>query len=247
MVLTFRSFKKIRSYPLMRGNTKNYLQKGKGMIINRPLCATTVIVFFMFMAAGVAAKTVKIGDQDAKLDLPSNAKASLVLVPGHAGLSDRDPLQRAKIKYVEKGFAVISIDKKTNLKAAMKYASETAKPVYVAAVSSGVSRLAGAIAAPWFRAQKLVLVSGDLGSVLEKVGSPDKLPPTLVIHHRLDRCSNTSPTQVDKFQKWGGSKVTVHWMIGGSNSGDSCGAQSYHGLADLDDEVVNTITRFLEQ
>jgi hypothetical protein len=107
--------------------------------------------------------------------------------------------------------------------------------------------LAGAIAAPWFRAQKLVLVSGNLDSVREKVGSPDKLPPTLVIHHRLDRCSNTSPNQVDRFQQWGGSKVSVHWMMGGSNSGDSCGPQSYHGLADLDEEVVNTITSFLEK
>ena len=217
------------------------------MNINRPLFVTTVLAFFIFTSAGVGAQTVKIGDQEAKLDLPSNAKASLVLVPGNAGLSDRDPLQRAKMKYVEKGFAVLSIDKKTKIRAAMKYASETAKPVSIAAVSSGVSRLAGAIAAPWFRAQKLVLVSGNLDSVREKVGSPDKLPPTLVIHHRLDRCSNTSPNQVDRFQQWGGSKVSVHWMMGGSNSGDSCGPQSYHGLADLDEEVVNTITSFLEK
>ena len=217
------------------------------MITHRRLFVAFVIVFFIFTTAGVVAETVKVGGKDAKLDLPSYAKASLVLVPGNAGLSDRDPLQRAKMKYVGKGFAVLSIDKQTNIRAAMKYASETAKPIFFAAVSSGVSRLAGAIAAPWFRAKKLVLVSGNLDSVREKVGNSDKLPPTLVIHHRLDRCSNTSPTQVDRFQQWGGSKVTVHWMIGGSNSGDSCGAQSYHGLADLDDEVVNTITSFLEK
>ncbi len=247
MVLTYSLMKKASSYPLARGNTRNYLQKGKGMITNRPLFVTTVIVFFIFTTAGVVAKTVKIGGKDAKLDLPSNAKASLVLVPGNAGLSDRDPLQRAKMKYVGKGFAVLSIDKKTEIRAAMKYASESAKPVFIAAVSSGVSRLAGAIAAPWFRAKKVVFVSGNLDSVREKVGSPDKLPPTLVIHHRLDRCSKTLPKQVDKFQQWGGSKVTVHWMVGGSNSGDSCAAQSYHGLADLDDEVVNTIASFLEK
>jgi hypothetical protein len=245
--LTYSLMKKASSCPLARGNTRNYLQKGKGMVTNRRLFLITVIVFFIFTTAGAVAETVKIGGKDAKLDLPANAKASLVLVPGNAGLSDRDPLQRAKMKYVGKGFAVLSIDKKTNIRAAMKYASEASKPVFIAAVSSGVSRLAGAIASPWFRAKKVVLVSGDLDSVRDKVGSSDMLPPTLVIHHRLDRCSNTSPTQVDKFQQWGGSKVTVHWMNGGSNSGDSCGAQSYHGLADLDDEVVNTITSFLEK
>jgi hypothetical protein len=95
--------KKASSYPLARGNTRNYLQKGKGMITNRPLFVTTVIVFFIFTTAGVVAKTVKIGGKDAKLDLPSNAKASLVLLPGNAGLSDRDPLQRARMKYVENG------------------------------------------------------------------------------------------------------------------------------------------------
>jgi hypothetical protein len=151
------------------------------------------------------------------------------------------------MKYVGKGFAVLSIDKKTNIRAAMKYASETAKPVYMAAVCSGVSRLAGAIAAPWLRVQKVVLVSGNLDSVREKVGNPNILPPTPVIHHRMDRCSSTSPKQVDKFQEWGGSKVSEYWMTGGSNNGDSCGPQSYHGLADLDDEVVNTITSFLEK
>jgi hypothetical protein len=243
MCVDISSQKKASFYPLVRGK----LQKGgKGMITKCALSVTTVIVLFILTTAGVFAKEVKVGGTDAKLAVPSNAKASLVLLPGDAGLSDLDPLQRARMKYVEKGFAVLSIGQDTVIRAAMKYASETAKPVSIAAVSSGVRRLAGAIAAPGFRAKKVVFVSGNLDSVREIVGSPDNLPPTLVIHHRKDGCSKTSPKQADKFREWGGSKVTVHWMEGGSDSGDSCGPKSHHGLAGLDDEVVNTITSFLE-
>jgi hypothetical protein len=216
------------------------------MITKRAISVTAVFVLFTFMAAGVLAETVKIGGQDARLDAPSNAKASLVLLSGDAGLSDLDPLQRARMKYVEKGFAVLSIDQKTVIRAAMRYVSETARPVSIAAVSSGVRRLAGAIATPGFRAKRVVFVSGNLDSVREIVGNPGLLPPTLVIHHRKDACSKTSPEQVSKFQEWGGNKVTVHWMEGGSDSGDPCGPQSHHGLAGLDDEVVNAITSFLE-
>ena len=210
------------------------------------LSVTTVIALFIVTTAGAFADTVNVGGKDAKLDVPSNAKSSLVLLSGDAGLSDLDPLQRARMKYVEKGFAVLSIGQDTVIRAAMRYAAQIARPVSIAAVSSGVRRLAGAIATPGFRARKVIFVSGNLDAVREIVGSPDQLPPTLVIHHRNDGCSKTSPKQVAKFQEWGGSKVTVHWIEGGSDSGDPCGPQSHHGLAGLDEEVVNTITSFLE-
>lgn len=216
------------------------------MITKRTFFVLTISVPLIFTGAGVLAKAVKVAGKDAKLDAPPYAKASLVLLPGDAGLSDLDPLQRARMKYVEKGFAVLSIDQDTAIRAATKYASETAKPVAIAAVSSGVRRLAGAIAAPGFRARKVVFVSGNLDSVREILGSPDKLPPTLVIHHRKDGCPMTAPKQVKPFKKWGGSKVAVHWVEGGGDSGDACGPQSHHGLAGLDDEVVTIITRFLE-
>jgi hypothetical protein len=223
------------------------------MITKHILSVSFVIVFFIFTAAGVVAKTVKIEGRNAYLDIPTNAKASLVLLPGDAGLYGSvkkallDTLQRSRNKYVEKGYAVLSIDQETDIPAAIEYASATATPVFVAAVGSGVPKLAGAITAPGFRANKVVFVSGNLDSVREIVGNPDKLPPTLVIHHRKDECSKTPPKQVDMFQEWGGNKVTVNWMEGGSNKGFLCGALSYHGMGGLDDEVVNAISSFLEK
>jgi hypothetical protein len=223
------------------------------MITKHILSVCFVIVFFIFTAAGVVAKTVKVEGKNAYLDVPTNAKASLVLLPGDAGLYGtgkkdvQDTLLRSRKKYVEKGYAVLSIDQETDIQAAIEYASSIATPVFIAAVGSGVSKLAGAITAPGFRANKVVFVSGNLDSVREIVGNPDKLPPTLVIHHRKDGCSKTPPKQVDMFQEWGGNKVTVNWMEGGSNKGFLCGSLSYHGMGGLDDEVVNTISSFLEK
>lgn len=97
--------------------------------------------------------------------MPANPKASLVLLPGDAGLSDYDPLQRAIMKDVEKGYAVLSVGQKTIGRTAVKYASGTATAVSIAAVSSGVRRLAGAIVASGFRASKVIFVSGNLDSV----------------------------------------------------------------------------------
>jgi hypothetical protein len=127
----------------------------------------------------------------------------------------------------------------------MKYASETATPVSIAAVSSGVRRLAGAIAAPGFRARKVVFVSGNLDAVREALGAPDALPPTLVVHHRADGCSKTPPAQVERFAKWAGPKVTVRWMEGGSERGDPCGPESHHGMAGLDEALAEAISSFL--
>lgn len=199
------------------------------------------------LSPGAAAATaVKVAGEDAVLDAPAAPRASLVLVPGDAGLSESDPLQRMKMKFVDKGLAVLSIDQKTVIRAAMRTAADTATPVSIAAVSSGARRLAGAIAGAGFRARRVVLVSGNLDSVRETVGNAELLPQTLVIHHRNDGCPKTPPSQVAAFQQWGGSRVTVLWLEGGGNSGDPCGPQSHHGLAGLDDRVVEAIAGYLD-
>jgi hypothetical protein len=203
------------------------------------------VVAVAAFAAAVAAKPVIIGGARAEFDTPATPQASVVLLPGDAGLSAADPLQRSSQRFVDKGFAVLAIEQTTVVRAAMKYASETATPVSIAAVSSGVRRLAGAIAAPGFRARKVVFVSGNLDAVREVLGAPDALPPTLVVHHRADRCSKTSPAQVERFAQWAGPKVTVRWMEGGSERGDPCGPESHHGMAGLDEELVEVISSFL--
>jgi hypothetical protein len=200
----------------------------------------------VFTFVGVRAETINIGGTDVWLDVPSDPKASLVLLPGKGGLSENDPLQRARKKYTDHGFAVLAADSKTNVIPAMRHMSQIAKPVYLVAVSAGVGRVARMMVNGRLRTRGLVLVSGNLKLVRESANSPAKLPRTLVVHHREDACDKTSPEQVEKFKDWGGSKVTVHWLKGGSSQGDACGPMSHHGLAGLDDKVVAAIAGFLQ-
>jgi len=207
--------------------------------------AVTFGVFF-YAFVGAHADVVKAGGTEVWLDKPASPKASLVLVPGEGGMSERDPLQRARKEYIENGFAVLSVDKKTRISPAMKYMAKIAKPVYLAAVSQGVSKVAHLMAGGRFKTKGLILVSGNLEYVREKVKDPNKLSRTLVIHHKQDGCDKTSPDQVDKFKEWGGNKVKVLWLDGGRDKGNACGPNSYHGLAGLNDQVVAAISKFLQ-
>ena len=82
-------------------------------------------------------------------------------------------------------------------------------------------------------------------AVRAAIGSPAALPPTLIVHHRHDRCHVTPPGAVEPFKAWGGAKVRVVWMDGGVNAGHSCRANAYHGFNGLDGNVVATIARFV--
>lgn len=208
--------------------------------------AVSLGLFLLF--SGVSqAETVSAGGADAWLDVPADPKASLILVPGEGGRSESDPLQRARSKFTAKGFAVLSVDKGADIGEAMKYMRETARPVYVAAVSQGVARIAEASAEENFRTRGLVLVFGNLKYFAGQLKSPKKLSRTLVVHHKDDACDKTPPKGVEKFKKWGKEKVAVFWLEGGSNGGGACGPNSNHGLAGLDDEVVAVIAKFLSK
>jgi len=193
----------------------------------------------------VHAETIQAGGADAWLDEPDNPTASLVLVPGQGGLSENDPLQRTRKKLAAKGFAVLSIGKAANIRAAMRQMAQIAKPVYLAAVSQGVSRVGVMMSGGKFKTKGLVLIAGNLNFVRGKVQDKEKLSRTLIIHHRNDDCNKTPPSAVTGFKDWGGGKVSVEWLDGGDSSGDACGPNSHHGLSGLDVELVEAIVNFL--
>lgn len=216
------------------------------MAIHKFTIFAALVGLLAFSIDTAKAETVSVGGTDAWLYVPSNPKAGLILLPGAGGLSKTDPLQRATENYSIQGFAVLAVDSRTNIIPAMKYLSKIAKPVYLAAVSKGVSKVANMMKTGKLRTQGLVLVSGALKLLQRSAKGPKKLPRTLVIHHRDDACEKTPPGEVNNFKKWGGSKVTVHWLDGGSNRGNTCGPKSHHGLAGLDDQVVSAIADFLK-
>jgi hypothetical protein len=142
------------------------------------------------------------------------------------------------------GLAVLVIGADMNLSAAVTYMAAIKRPVIVVGTSRGTQRAAQGIARG-ARPDALVLTSGFLTresgagiNVANILGSPERLPRTLVIHHRRDGCKFTRPEGVEPFIKWAAGKARVAWLDGGAEEGDPCEAKGHHGFAGLDGRVV---------
>jgi hypothetical protein len=208
-----------------------------------------------------AAETVSIGGSQAVLLRPAAPKASVILMPGgdgniavspdgHIGGLKNNQLVRTRNAYKAHGLAVLVVDADVNLAAAVDYMRKIKSPVSVIGTSRGTLRAARGIARG-ARPDALVLTSGFLtdasGSsqnVANILGSPGKLPRTLVIHHRQDGCRFTQPAGVAPFIKWAAGKARVVWLDGGGAQGNPCQAKSHHGFLGLDGKVVSLATGF---
>ncbi len=135
---------------------------------------------------------------------PAHPHASVILMPGGDGRISagadgsirrlkNNQLVRTRFSYAAHGLAVLVVDADVDLAAAVNTMRKIKSPVTVIGTSRGTLRAAEGIAAG-ARPNALVLTSGfltnDSGSsqnVANILGSPGKLPRTLVIHHRAGR------------------------------------------------------------
>jgi hypothetical protein len=139
---------------------------------------------------------------------------------------------------------VLVVDTDINLACAVDYMAAIKGPVR-RCDKQGHLRVAHEIAGG-VKPDALVLTSGFLtegsGSrqnVVNILGSPRLLPPTLVIGHRHDLCCFTVPAGVEPFIRGAGGKASVKW-----HSGDPCQARGHHGFNGLDGEVVSAAAGF---
>jgi hypothetical protein len=208
-----------------------------------------------------ADETVSVGGSQAVLLRPAAPKASVILMPGGDGNIAASPggqigglknnqLVRTRNAYKAHGLAVLVVDANVNLAAAVDYMRKIKSPVTVIGTSRGTLRAAQGIARG-ARPDALVLTSGFLtdasGSsqnVANILGSPGRLPRTLVIHHRQDGCRFTQPAGVAPFIKWAAGKARVVWLDGGGAQGNPCQAKSHHGFLGLDGKVVSLAAGF---
>jgi hypothetical protein len=218
--------------------------------------STRILAIFaavsIWASPALADKAVPFGMAYALLNAPDKPRGSVILIPGGDGVLDvkadgtfsslgGNQLVRTRKAYAAQGIASLTIDRDVNVGEAIKYMRTVASPVVVVATSRGSLRIAGALRA---RPDGLVLTASFLEEVKSAVGSPVSMPRTLVVHHQQDGCRHTPPSAVEPFKAWGGSKVTVVWMTGGTNSGDPCQARGYHGFNGLDTSVVATVSTF---
>ena len=206
-------------------------------------------------ATARAAETVNIGGSEAVLLRPARPVASVILMPGGDGRIEAGPggrigrmkknqLVRTRSAYLTRRLAVLVVDADVNLARAVAYMAKIKRPVTVIGTSRGTLRAAEGIAAG-ARPDALVLTAGFLtnasGSsqnVANILGTPARLPKTLVIHHREDGCRFTRPAGVAPFIKWARGKARVVWLSGGSAQGNPCKAKAHHGFYGLDSRVV---------
>ncbi len=241
------------------------MTKRIGGCIRLILCFAAAVVAWLGAASGAmtarAAETVNIGGSKAVLLKPAAPVASVILMPGGDGLIaagsggkigrlKNNQLVRTRGAYAAKGLAVLVVDANINLAQAVDYMARIKKPVTVIGTSRGTLRAATGIArgarpdALILTAGFLTNASGSSQNVANILGTPARLPKTLVIHHRRDGCKFTQPAGVAPFIKWAGGKARVAWLTGGTTQGNPCKAKAHHGFAGLDGDVVELAVNF---
>jgi hypothetical protein len=203
-------------------------------------------------AAAQADQAVQVGGAMALLNKPAAPRASVILIPGGDGYLGvqadgsfsglrGNQLVRTRKAYLAHGVATLTIDSGVNVAEAVTYMRKIARPVVVVGTSNGTLRVPNALPA---KPDGIVLTAGRLDQVKSQIGSPAALPRTLVVHHKRDECRVTPPSAVEPFKTWGGSRVRVVWMGGGTTVGNPCQARAYHGFNGLDGQVVSTVAQF---
>jgi hypothetical protein len=168
-----------------------------------------------------------------------------ILMPGAGGIHAGDFLVRNQGRIGGGGIETritTSSNEATNIARSEK---QKGRKVVIVGMSRGTMDAARAIAAG-APVNGVVFVAGPLRNVASILGSPAKLPPALVVHHRNDACDRTPPSGVGFFQGWGGGRVRVQWIATqGSSDGRPCGPRGAHGFYMQDGPAVSAIVGFI--
>jgi hypothetical protein len=206
-------------------------------------------------AGAIEQSTVSVGGVQAALLLPPHPRGALVLLAGGDGNIGVGPdgsiarggnqLVRTRMAYAARGFAVLVPDCCVNVAAAVDFMGKYGK-VTLVGTSRGTQRAARGVAAG-ARPARLVLTSGflsdasgDRDNAIAILGSPDALPPTLIIHHRHDECGKTAPEGVAPVLAGAGGRA----RDGGTSEGPPCEAFAHHGFNGIDGQVVGVVSGF---
>ena len=194
------------------------------------------------------------GGGRALLTMPrGKPSAVLILLPGGGGdigLSDdgsvaRDSnwIVRTRRSYASAGIASLLLDAGADPSAAIRAMRQVAPKVVLVAMSRGSTRVPPALSAG---PDAVVFTSSMLDHVRQTVGSPDALPPTLVIHHRRDDCQVTHFDMVPPFMAWASGRARLIWIDGGTSRGNPCRNQAYHGFIGREGAVVSAIIGYVK-
>lgn len=188
---------------------------------------------------------------DAVLERPKGKpRGSIILMPGGDGelgitaggeitRLQGNSLIRTRRTFSNAGFATLALSSSGSPASAIEAMRKIARPVIVVGTSRAATRMHRALAA-----DGLVITSGMLDHFQSNVGSPEAMPPVLIVHHRQDSCRVTLPHLAEGFQQWAGGRARLVWLEGGRNEGDPCQAAGYHGFAGIEGRMTGAVLGF---
>ena len=168
-----------------------------------------------------------------------------ILIPGAGGVTPSDFLIRNRGRISGSGIEVKVTTSGSRAASIVREMKKQKRKVVIVAMSRG-GLAAGSAISSGPKPDGLVLVSTMLKSVSARIGSPSRLPATLIVHHRHDQCHLTPPSGVGSFRNWAGGKARVSWInTDGRQRGRRCGPFGAHGFFRKDGAAISSIVSFI--
>jgi dienelactone hydrolase len=181
--------------------------------------------------------------------VPATAQAQgrvAILMPGAGGGLPNDFLVRNKARIESAGIRTIMTTSPGEAAAISQAETAKGNKVVLVGMSLGVTHAASALAAG-AKVNGAVFVSGMYDQASANLGSPSRLPATLMIHHAADQCPVTSPDIARNFAQWSGGKARIHWInVTGVSQGRYCGARAAHGFFQKDGPAISALVGFVK-
>lgn len=211
-----------------------------------------LVALVLISSSRAAESVVQLPGGNALLNAPAGkAKAGLVLLTGGDGnlgigadgsvARQGNWIVRTRGVYAASGMASLLVDGGVDVNLAIAHMRQIAPKVVVVAMSRGSLKIPAALNS---NPNGIVLASSFLGEMDDVLGDASRLPPTLVVHHKLDTCRYTSAEDVPGFMQWAGKRARLVWVDGGTSEGDPCQARAYHGFIGREGQVTSAISSF---
>ena len=176
-------------------------------------------------------------------------RAVAILMPGAGGGTPNDFLVRNQSKIGGAGIETRLTTSPAEAAEIARSERQKGRKVVIVGMSLGALHAAEALAAG-APVNGVVLVSGLLEKGTAVLGSPAKLPPTLIVHHRKDECKLTPPSGARYFQQWAGGKARIAWIDTTGTpppgpKGGPCRPFGAHGFFTKDGPAVSAIVGFI--
>jgi dienelactone hydrolase len=189
--------------------------------------------------------------------LAQQVRTVAILMPGKGGPIPGDVLVRNRDKFSAAGIETRVTTSPAEAAEIARTERQKGRKVVIVGMSLGARHAVQAVAAG-APLNGLVLVSGVLGGAASTLGSPAKLPPTLIVHHRRDACIYTPASEAASLQQWSGGRARVVWIdtqprsatpptpVGPVALNDPCGPfVAAHGFYMQDGGAIRAIIGFI--